>query len=657
MESSSISAGSAAPAGAVPAASLPDPDDGFVLSIDDPNHPANFTKPSPSVDKLKCGGKGSVAANQQQEPQYILGTLIVRVVAAKHLELPSHAGGGGGGLLFGVVGGVSIGGGNNNNSRNAPNPYASVKFGTSTQRSSEVFAAMDPVWPRHETMFMDVALPLSQMTHSYAAAESEETTTATSVAAAASASQSHDNDNDNNISPSDDPYAGYKKPNTILTVAIFHTPEMGRIHKCGGGGNLFTGDSDDLFLGVASVDLTRLFTGKMHTLDKWLPLQGTAAATSTENSSSSRNNSLVRIVCEYEPSDIPPKQGDICKFTRFCHPKDLYPLEPGRSYKVDQVTQNGEVVLLSYESQEGWVLSFQAHKNMLICEERHVSALESAHEELQTLGERLAYSPLVATVTETAERVVDDGIVGVAGEIAKGSLSLVDRWFKGGLDTVIGDLQHVTNLDGRHNPDTRNHLELSSPVASGAATGTPPATSELDETDDDHQGATSMSEEEDEEANPFMPPCPITGCPMVDPVVAADGHTYERNAIARWLRESDKSPMTGQVLVHKELVPNYGLMSSVQEAAAREKKSAAAAAASAVLEGVEESYIKKSPPPEDELEMKQPPSGIDELHMKEPPTEEDDLEGEMPPTEDVQERKMPPIDEDPPDAPPKAEDK
>ncbi|KAG7371155.1 U-box domain containing protein [Nitzschia inconspicua] len=533
---------SSAASASVPApVSLPDPDDGFVLSLDDPNHPTNFTKPT--VDKKE--GKGVT-----QEPQYILGTLIVRVVAAKNLEMPSHGGTG----LFGMVGG---GGGV------GTNPYASVKFGSSTQRSSEVFGTLDPVWPRQETMFMDVSLPLSQLTHS-----EPQDTTSSSAAAPAPARRSS-SDEDNHSGSADDPYAGYKKPNTILTVAIFHTPEMGRIHKFGG---LLTGDSDDLFLGAASVDLTRLFTGKISTLDKWLPLQGV----------SNDSRGLVRIVCEYEPSDIPPKQGDICKFTRFCHPKDLYPLEPGRSYKVEQVTQNGEIVLLSYESQEGWVLSFQAHKNMLICEERHVSALDTAQDELQTLGERLAHSPLLATVTETAERVVDDGIVGVAEEIARGSFSLMDRWFKGGIDTVISDLQHVTNFDGRHNPDAGQRLELSSPVASSASLAVT-----MEEEEDEDQGAY-LAEEEDDEALPFMPPCPITGFPMIEPVVAADGHTYERSAIARWLKTSDKSPMTGQVLVHKELVPNYGLMSSVQEAAAREKKMSSAIATS---------RTKKAPPP------------------------------------------------------------
>ena len=54
---------------------------------------------------------------------------------------------------------------------------------------------------------------------------------------------------------------------------------------------------------------------------------------------------------------------------------------------------------------------------------------------------------------------------------------------------------------------------------------------------------------------------------MRDPVVAADGHTYERAAIARWLGQSDKSPLTGSILSHKDLVPNYMLLSSLQERA------------------------------------------------------------------------------------------
>ena len=37
---------------------------------------------------------------------------------------------------------------------------------------------------------------------------------------------------------------------------------------------------------------------------------------------------------------------------------------------------------------------------------------------------------------------------------------------------------------------------------------------------------------------------------------AADGQTYERNAIETWLAGNDTSPLTGERLEHKQLVPN-----------------------------------------------------------------------------------------------------
>ena len=43
---------------------------------------------------------------------------------------------------------------------------------------------------------------------------------------------------------------------------------------------------------------------------------------------------------------------------------------------------------------------------------------------------------------------------------------------------------------------------------------------------------------------------------MVDPVFTCDGQTYEHAAIAQWLQTHDTSPLTGEVLRHKELTPN-----------------------------------------------------------------------------------------------------
>ena len=58
--------------------------------------------------------------------------------------------------------------------------------------------------------------------------------------------------------------------------------------------------------------------------------------------------------------------------------------------------------------------------------------------------------------------------------------------------------------------------------------------------------------------------CPITQEIMIDPVVAADGHTYERNAIASWLEKNNTSPLNGDELPHTNLTPNRAVRSMVQ---------------------------------------------------------------------------------------------
>lgn len=57
--------------------------------------------------------------------------------------------------------------------------------------------------------------------------------------------------------------------------------------------------------------------------------------------------------------------------------------------------------------------------------------------------------------------------------------------------------------------------------------------------------------------------CPISLDVMVDPVVAADGHTYERAAIEAWLETHNTSPMTREPLAHKNVVPNVALRTMI----------------------------------------------------------------------------------------------
>jgi hypothetical protein len=57
--------------------------------------------------------------------------------------------------------------------------------------------------------------------------------------------------------------------------------------------------------------------------------------------------------------------------------------------------------------------------------------------------------------------------------------------------------------------------------------------------------------------------CPLSARLMTDPVVAADGVTYERGAIAEWAAARGTSPVTLAPLVHVHLEPNEGLRAAV----------------------------------------------------------------------------------------------
>ncbi|KAG2488942.1 hypothetical protein HYH03_012561 [Edaphochlamys debaryana] len=66
----------------------------------------------------------------------------------------------------------------------------------------------------------------------------------------------------------------------------------------------------------------------------------------------------------------------------------------------------------------------------------------------------------------------------------------------------------------------------------------------------------------------FVPPafcCPWTGELMLNPVVTADGYTFERGPIEDWLRESRTNPCTGTPLPSRDVRPNLALRSSLDD--------------------------------------------------------------------------------------------
>jgi WD40 repeat protein len=64
--------------------------------------------------------------------------------------------------------------------------------------------------------------------------------------------------------------------------------------------------------------------------------------------------------------------------------------------------------------------------------------------------------------------------------------------------------------------------------------------------------------------------CPILGTIMSDPVIAQDGYTYERASISEWFTRHPEpepvlSPLTGQALPTRALIPNHTLRAAIDE--------------------------------------------------------------------------------------------
>jgi len=67
-------------------------------------------------------------------------------------------------------------------------------------------------------------------------------------------------------------------------------------------------------------------------------------------------------------------------------------------------------------------------------------------------------------------------------------------------------------------------------------------------------------ENEDAQHLPTQLLCPLTGALMLDPWIAADGHSYEKKAIQEWFSSRGaRSPTAGLPLSNTDLIPNNAL--------------------------------------------------------------------------------------------------
>jgi hypothetical protein len=450
--------------------------------------------------------------------EYILGTLIVRVVCARDLKPMRRS------FMRAFThrneqhkrGGVSTGGSSSNSAISNTSSYVNISFGALVQKTPTQYDTCDPSWPRSQQYFFDVKLPVPELVLD----EKDEK----------KKGEEYEDDNDEIFVS--------QKP--ILSFSVFHTDTQTKAlkekTKCSAEDT-----TSDEFLGFASLDVTAVINGKERCLDRWLPL---------DCSSEGSSQGSIRVIIEYEAADTPPRPSDIVRFTGFVDKRDIFPLHDiGGLFRVIDVV--GDDVILSYRTkEENWTCTFNVHRYMLISVERYVSALEIYHEEIFELSNKLANSSAADMITKTVNKTIpEEGLLLVGVQAALGGMSLAGRWINGGMSLAVDDIVSTLNLDGQHNPRSETNEETSHNIQGEDSCF------DEGEGDDDVSSSSIAS---------GMPLCPISGQQMRDPVVAADGHTYDRSSISRWLQTSDISPLTGTVMAHKTLVPNYLLISSLQ---------------------------------------------------------------------------------------------
>ncbi|KAF4317596.1 hypothetical protein BBO99_00006533 [Phytophthora kernoviae] len=313
-------------------------------------------------------------------------------------------------------------------------------------------------------------------------------------------------------------------------------------------------------------------------------------------------------------SGLEPQKGDIVRLNGFggleYYSKLLLP-----SARLEVLDIFQDQVFVQTHSQEGWPLSFELHRN-LVHVERRPSLLHDASAQLQNQVTRVrqfrvvtgaqriwralpntprvqvetsaafvaffgtqAYSTLAHSVNETLSSGVYSGV----------------QTFVSSTKDAAGQVQHefvrvywsaprrvaVENIDGGYDDDlvdcgpriARGHIVRAfTPVDRLAVEYEDHAEEEMmlkwetyDEDEDFEPYEGGSGNDDGEMAVPEQLICPITGCSMKDPVVAADGHSYEREAILQWFRNSNMSPMTGMRMPTTQVFPNFTLRQLSEE--------------------------------------------------------------------------------------------
>jgi len=389
------------------------------------------------------------------------------------------------------------------------NPYAKVSFNNQIQRTIQLHQTnSNPKWPRLEQLFFDVMIPI----------------------------------------PGDDK-KNILLPNSMLSISLYHCDGKG------GANDKYPEkkqSGEEFCFGNALVDTKSVISGKINCIDEWIPLSDGMEVTV--------KSAEVRVICEYESTNLEPRIGDQCRIlTEYVSSIEFYPIPTNHIFQVDDM--HDEFLSLSFLSPEGWICTFPIHRNIIIIvKQQENSLIKNLCYNLHDYTQKVQVSPMAEVLSDTINRrILEDGLIDVSIDTFQNAVGVFETWISSDdiLETTTRDFINVLNLDGKHGTEfaaaNTNNESVEEEQTSNSSVNVPSLPAVVQE--DIHR----------EQTLPQLPYCPITGQPMIDPVVAADGHTYERTAVLRWLETSNRSPMTGTVLSHKNVVPNYALLSNYHQ--------------------------------------------------------------------------------------------
>ncbi|GAB5033304.1 Hypothetical protein NocV09_01300450 [Nannochloropsis oceanica] len=319
----------------------------------------------------------------------------------------------------------------------------------------------------------------------------------------------------------------HQRRDAVKDPTVFTKPGKGPKRSSSSSSHSSSIPAGDKLLGEAFVNIVDLTTARAKTLDEWFPLSEGGA---------------VRLAVEYDVLEPPPAIGETVRLIGFGAAEDLWPLPLKDEMVVEQyVDANMDRLMVSYITSEGWKCMAEVHRFHVLSAGRHKTVVHEYQNKALDLALALQEMPAAQAVGDVLDKLCDGApAMDVMNEVIERMGGLQERWWEGGLGLALSDVARAFQLPdmptygageggvGKEEEEEEEEEEREQRVVYGQEKGR-----EVDVYEEEDEGGAYQFE--------FLPremlariSCPITSLPMRDPVSAADGHTYERNAILRW---------------------------------------------------------------------------------------------------------------------------